>query len=208
MSKNKMKSVKKTKSKLREYAEALITALLLALVIRALVIQAYTIPSGSMIPTLLIGDYILVNKFIYGTKIPFSDKRLLVFKEPKRGDIIVFKYPQDPSRDFIKRVMAVGGEKIEIRGTKIYINDNLIDDPWGYYENQKSVYSEPFIFEVPKDSFFVMGDNRNNSHDSRFWGFVSRDIIVGKAFVIYFSWDKEADFFHKVRWNRIFHLID
>ena len=207
MSKNKMKSVKKTKSKLREYAEALITALLLALVIRALVIQAYTIPSGSMIPTLLIGDYILVNKFIYGTKIPFSDKRLLVFKEPKRGDIIVFKYPQDPSRDFIKRVMAVGGEKIEIRGTKIYINDNLIDDPWGYYENQKSVYSEPFIFEVPKDSFFVMGDNRNNSHDSRFWGFVSRDIIVGKAFVIYFSWDKEADFFHKVRWNRIFHLI-
>ena len=208
MSKNKMKSVKKTKSKLREYAEALITALLLALVIRALVIQAYTIPSGSMIPTLLIGDYILVNKFIYGTKIPFSDKRLLVFKEPKRGDIIVFKYPRDPSRDFIKRVMAVGGEKIEIRGTKIYINDNLIDDPWGYYENQKSVYSEPFIFEVPKDSFFVMGDNRNNSHDSRFWGFVSRDIIVGKAFVIYFSWDKEADFFHKVRWNRIFHLID
>lgn len=207
MSKNKMKSVKKTKSKLREYAEALITALLLALVIRALVIQAYTIPSGSMIPTLLIGDYILVNKFIYGTKIPFSDKRLLTFKEPKRGDIIVFKYPRDPSRDFIKRVMAVGGEKIEIRGTKIYINDNLIDDPWGYYENQKSVYSEPFIFEVPKDSFFVMGDNRNNSHDSRFWGAVSRDNIVGKAFVIYFSWDKEADFFHKVRWNRIFHLI-
>ena len=208
MSKNKMKSVKKTKSKLREYAEALITALLLALVIRALVIQAYTIPSGSMIPTLLIGDYILVNKFIYGTKIPFSDKRLLTFKEPKRGDIIVFKYPRDPSRDFIKRVMAVGGEKIEIRGTKIYINDNLIDDPWGYYENQKSVYSEPFIFEVPKDSFFVMGDNRNNSHDSRFWGAVSPDKIVGKAFVIYFSWDKEADFFHKVRWNRIFHLID
>lgn len=203
MAKNKTEPVKKTKSKNREYAEAILTALILALVIRALLVQAYTIPSGSMIPTLLIGDYILVNKFIYGTKIPFTDRRILKFKDPKRGDIIVFKFPKDPSRDFIKRVIAVGEEKIEIKGKKIYINDKLIDDPWGYYENQKSSYSRPFRFEVPKDNFFVMGDNRNNSHDSRFWGFVSRDMIVGKAFIIYFSWDKEADFFHKVRWKRI-----
>jgi len=191
------------KSKPREYAEALITALILALIIRAFVIQAYKIPSGSMIPTLLIGDHILVNKFIYGTKIPFSNKSVLHFRDPQRGEIVVFKYPKDPSRDFIKRVIAVGDEKLEIHGKKIYISNKLIDDPWGYYEGGESAYSNPITLTVPKDKFFVMGDNRNNSHDSRFWGFVSRNEIVGRAFIIYFSWDKEADIFHKSRWSRI-----
>jgi signal peptidase I len=199
---NKVNKVIK-KSKIREYAEALITALILALIIRAYVIQAYKIPSGSMIPTLLIGDHILVNKFIYGTKIPFSNKRVLNFNEPQRGDIVVFQYPKDPSRDFIKRVIAVGEEKIEIRGENIYINNKLIDDPWGYYEGQQSAYSDPITLTVPKDKYFVMGDNRNNSHDSRFWGFVSRNEIVGRAVVIYFSLDKDADILHMSRWSRI-----
>jgi len=199
---NKVNKVIK-KSKTREYAEALITALILALIIRAYVIQAYKIPSGSMIPTLLIGDHILVNKFIYGTKIPFSNKRVLNFNEPQRGDIVVFQYPKDPSRDFIKRVIAVGEEKLEIRGENIYINNKLIDDPWGYYEGQQSAYSDPITLTVPKDKYFVMGDNRNNSHDSRFWGFVSRNEIVGRAVVIYFSLDKDADILHMSRWSRI-----
>ena len=106
---------KKQKSKIVEYVEAIVTALILALIIRAYVVQAYKIPSGSMLPTLLIGDHILVNKFIFGTKVPFMDKRILVMKEPERGDIIVFEYPRDPERDFIKRVIAVGGEKVEIK---------------------------------------------------------------------------------------------
>jgi len=202
---------KKQKSKKVEYIEAIITAFILALIIRAYVVQAYKIPSGSMIPTLLIGDHILVNKFIYGTDIPFIDKTILVLRDPERGDIIVFKYPQDPERDFIKRIIAVEGDKIEIKNKKIYINDELFNDPWGEYEDKNSLVRGardnygPVI--VPQDKYFVMGDNRDNSHDSRFWGFVSREEIKGEAFIIYFSWNSNGNLLHKIRLDRFFDLL-
>ena len=173
------------KSVLREYTEAILVAVLLALLIRTFVVQAFKIPSGSMIPTLLVGDHILVNKFVYR------------FTAPKRGDVIVFKYPVDESRDFIKRIIAVGGEDLNIKDQKIYVNCKPpepscrpIDDPWGKWEDRFGI-SESTSVKVPPDSYFVMGDNRNNSQDSRYWGFVKRDKIKGRAFLIYWSWDSE-----------------
>ena len=193
--------MKSKKRLLREYAEAIITALILALIIRTYVVQAFKIPSGSMIPTLLIGDHILVNKFIYGTKIPFSDNRLLVFKKPQKGDIIVFKYPKNPEKDFIKRVIAVEGDWIEIRKKQVYINNELLERKYAIYSDSHFVRRDNFgPVKVPPNSLFVMGDNRDNSKDSRFWGFVDLKAVKGKAFMIYWSWDKEN---FGVRWNRI-----
>jgi len=190
------------KSVLREYTEAILVAVLLALLIRTFVVQAFKIPSGSMIPTLLVGDHILVNKFVYR------------FVAPKRGDVIVFKYPVDESRDFIKRIIAVGGEDLNIKDQKIYINCkpveptcNPIDDPWGKWEDRFGTIESTSV-KVPPDSYFVMGDNRNNSQDSRYWGFVKRDKIKGRAFLIYWSWDSERDsILEHVRWSRLGKLI-
>ncbi len=195
----------------REYAEAILIAVVLALFIRAFIVQAFKIPSGSMKPTLQIGDHILVSKFIYGIKIPFTDKTLFSGKEPKRGDIIVFEFPEDPKKDFIKRVIGVPGDVIEIRDKKIWINNELFTANYGSY-------SDPRIFPPsgrPRDNFgpvtvlphslFVMGDNRDQSYDSRFWGFVDYSKVKGKAFIIYWSWDKEN---FGVRWGRLGHLID
>jgi signal peptidase I len=158
-----------------------------------------------MIPTLLVGDHILVNKFLYR------------FRDPHRGDVIVFKYPVDESRDFIKRVVAVGGEELHIRDQKIYINCRPpepscqpIADPWGKYEERLPGTSESTQVHVPEGSYFVMGDNRNNSQDSRYWGFVKRDKIKGKAFLIYWSWDSEREdkpLWERVRWGRLGKLI-
>lgn len=201
--------MKSKKRLLREYAEAIITALLLALLIRAYIIQAFKIPSGSMVPTLLIGDHILVNKFIYGTEIPFSDKRFLVFKKPQRGDIIVFRYPENPERDFIKRAIAIEGDIIESRDKAIYVNGKAVIEPYAYH-------TDPYIMprgngprdnfgpvRVPKDKLFVMGDNRDQSHDSRYWGFVDIKDIKGKAFIIYWSWDPKK----WLRFNRIGRVV-
>lgn len=187
--------MKNKKRLLREYAEAIITALILALVIRAYVIQAFKIPSGSMIPTLLIGDHILVNKFIYGTKIPFTNRRVLVFKKPERGDIIVFKYPENPKKDFIKRVIATEGDVIESRDKTVYMNGKAVTEPYAHHldsnirpgGNDPRDNFGPLI--VPKDKVFVMGDNRDQSYDSRYWGFVDLKDIRGKALIIYWSWD-------------------
>ena len=187
--------MKNKKRLLREYAEAIITALILALIIRAYVIQAFKIPSGSMVPTLLIGDHILVNKFIYGTKIPFSDKQVLMFKKPARGDIIVFKYPENPRKDFIKRVVGIENDKIESRNKKIYVNGKAVIEPYAYHfdsnirpgGNDPRDNFGPLI--VPKGKVFVMGDNRDQSYDSRYWGFVDLKEIKGKALIIYWSWD-------------------
>jgi signal peptidase I len=198
----------------KEYLEPIVIAILIALFIRAFIVQAFKIPSSSMEPTLLVGDHILVNKFIYGIRIPFTDTKLMQFKKPKRGDIIVFIYPKDRSKDFIKRVIGTEGEKVEIMRNKIYINDKVIDDPWGYYD-QKSEwtrYRQPIEkfgpVVVPKDSLFVLGDNRENSQDSRFWGFVNLDAVKGNAFIIYFSLDWYArDLLDKVRWVRLGKLI-
>jgi signal peptidase I len=166
-----------------------------------------------MEPTLLVGDYLLVNKFIYGIRIPYTYIKLFQFEKPQRGDVIVFVYPMDPSKDFIKRIIGTEGEKVEIVHKKIYINDKLIDDPWGNFENIGPAEYRHAIENfgpvvVPKDSLFVMGDNRNNSEDSRFWGFLRVNAVLGKAFVIYFSWDGPArNLLDKVRWSRIGGLI-
>jgi len=192
-----------------EYVKSILVALLLALLIRTFVVQTFNIPSGSMEPTLLVGDYILVNKFIYGSRIPFTHMRVFSWEKPHRGDIVVFIYPVDPSKDFIKRVIATQGEKLQIIHNRIYINDSLVPDPWGYFKP----VGPPWYLEnienygpvvVPKDSLFVMGDNRDNSEDSRFWGFLPVQNVLGEAFMVYFSWNGQAEhLWNKVRWSRI-----
>lgn len=203
--------VKKTnKELLWEYTKAIATALLLALFIRAYFVQAFKIPSGSMIPTLLIGDHILVNKFIYGTKIPFSDGRVLILRNPEKGDIIVFKYPEDPSRDFIKRVMAVEGDVIESRDKVIYINGKPMSEPYVQHTDTslrpKGIEARDNFgpYTVPKGKYFMMGDNRDQSYDSRYWGFVDRKEIKGEAMIIYWSWDSKG---HWPRFGRIGRLV-
>jgi len=195
----------KKKSALREYVEAGIIAVLLALFIRTFVVQAFKIPSGSMEPTLLVGDHILVNKFIYGIKLPFIDKTVVPVSEPDRGDVVVFIYPVDPSKDFIKRVVGVPGDRIHIEGEKVFINGTRYEDEHGYYSAQSGVSASLTRKEefgpvtVPEDHLFVMGDNRYHSYDSRFWGFVPIDSVKGEAFIIYWSWP---------HWRRVFHPID
>jgi len=200
----------KKKGVVREYAEAIITALILALIIRAFVVQAFKIPSGSMIPTLLIGDHILVAKFIYGTEIPFTDKKILVFREPQKGDIIVFKYPKDPSRDFIKRVIAVGGDVVEGRNKNVFVNGRALKEPYIQHTDNDTrpvgmdVRDNFGPVYVPQGKIFVMGDNRDQSYDSRYWGFVDLGEVKGKAFIIYWSWDGKR---HLPRLSRIGRLI-
>jgi signal peptidase I len=205
-----MEQEKTKKHVIREYAESIVIAVVMALIIKAFVIQAFKIPSGSMIPTLKIGDHILVNKFIYGTKLPFTDRIIIPLKRPNRGDIIVFKFPDDEKKDFIKRVIGLPGDIVEIKGKGVYINGSPIDDSY-------AVHSDPMVYPsgiqprdnfgpltVPQGSYFVMGDNRDFSLDSRYWGFVKLNKIKGKAFIIYWSWNGEERW---VRWERIGMLI-
>jgi signal peptidase I len=192
------------KNLLREYLEAAAIAVLLALFIRTFVVQAFKIPSGSMEPTLLIGDHILVNKFLYGVKIPFTRKTVVPISEPRRDDVVVFIYPVDTSKDFIKRVIGLPGDTLEIRDSKIYINGNLYDDKYGRYVDGagKGNPSGGFHYgptTVPEHHLFVMGDNRDHSYDSRFWGFVPIPSVKGKAFIIYWSWPNWGRFFHLIR---------
>lgn len=195
----------KRKSALRENLEAIVIAILLALFVRTFVVQAFKIPSGSMIPTLLIGDHILVNKFIYGVRMPFTNAVLVPVSEPERWDIVVFRYPEDPSIDFIKRVVATGGETVEIRDRVIYVDGRRVDDDHGVWRGFGRFDGENYgPATVPPDHVFVMGDNRNHSYDSRFWGFVSEDALRGKAFIVYYSRDKS---FLDVRWDRIGHML-
>jgi len=201
---------KKKKSGLRENIEAILVAIVLALFIRTFVIQAFKIPSGSMKQTLLVGDHILVNKFIYGVKIPFLQTTIIPITNPKRGDIVVFKFPEDPSKDFIKRVIGIAGDKVEIRDKIVYVNNKPLNHDHGIhtdsYDLPASVQPRdnfgPVI--VPPHKLFVMGDNRDQSYDSRFWGFVDLKAVKGKALMIYWSWDKDN---FGVRWNRIGHLL-
>ncbi len=200
----------RSKSTFREYAEAIGMALLLALFIRTFIVQAFKIPSGSMIPTLQIGDHILVNKLSYGVRIPFWEHYLATFQNVQRGDVIVFIFPEDRSKDFIKRVVAVAGDSVEVRGKKVYINGKQVDDPHAHFEGDdpqapglpsRDGYG-PRV--VPANHVFVMGDNRDRSYDSRFWGFVSLEDVRGKAFLIYWSWDGSDRW---VRWERLGSLI-
>jgi signal peptidase I len=162
-----------------------------------------------MEPTLLVGDHILVNKFIYGIRMPLIGKKVFRFGKPQRGDVIVFIFPRDKSKDFIKRAIGLPGDTVEIRDRKIYINDHLIEDPWGAYSSWDPTTPDNYgPNKVPSHSLFVLGDNRNNSQDSRYWGFVPLDDVLGKAFIMYWSWDWDnPSILNKVRWKRIGHLI-
>ncbi|HKJ05728.1 MAG TPA: signal peptidase I [Geopsychrobacteraceae bacterium] len=193
------------KSWYREWAEALIVAVILALIIRTFLFQAFKIPSGSMLDTLLIGDHLLVNKFIYGTHLPFSDSRFLALREPERGDVIVFEFPEDQGksyfqrRDFIKRVIGVPGDVIEVKNKRVFVNGQpfILEEERHKDTNTVPAVAGPRDFagpiKVPEESYFVMGDNRDYSYDSRFWGFVHMSKIKGLAFIKYWSWDAEKN---------------
>jgi signal peptidase I len=196
----------RAKSTVREYAEALGVALLLALVIRTFVVQAFKIPSGSMLPTLEIGDHILVNKFIYGPRleVPMTQwalGQLPGLREPHPGDIIVFIYPRERDKDFIKRVVAVAGQTIEVHGTKLTIDGKVQEDPHAHYSGTHVDFGP---FTVPAGHVFVMGDNRDQSYDSRFWGPVPMSDIKGLAMVIYWSWGGPR----WVRWDRLGRIVE
>jgi signal peptidase I len=207
---------KPLKSKTREWTESIVVALVLALIIRTFVVQAFKIPSGSMEDTLLIGDHLLVSKFVYGMQIPFTEKRILRFKDPQQGDVIVFEFPEDRNkgyfsrRDFIKRVVGVPGDVVEVREKQVYVNGVKYELPQAIHKETDTIPAEygPRDFmkpvTVPAGSYFVMGDNRDRSYDSRFWGFVTDPEIKGKAFIKYWSWDSER---HLPRITRIGGLI-
>lgn len=176
------------KSVAREWVESILIAFVLAMFIRTFIVQAFKIPTGSMRPTIIEGDLILVNKFIYGAKIPFTNLRLPAFAKLKRGDVIVFIYPEDPKKDFIKRLIALPGETVEIKNGTIYINDHPLLDPvfnQRFYYNRGDLAAEGQKIIVPPDSYFVLGDNSASSKDSRYWGFVPWKDILGKAMLIY-----------------------
>jgi signal peptidase I len=184
----------------QELGESVLIALVLALIIRAFLVQAFSIPSGSMEPTLLVGDYLLVNKLAYGIRNPFTNNILIPTGTPQRGDVVVFIYPQSPDKDYIKRVIGLPGDRIQITNKKLFINGQVtqIPPPSNNPDAPHAIYSDPEITPtqrdnfgpvvVPKDSYFVMGDNRDRSYDSRFWGFVPDKDLKGRAFIIYFSW--------------------
>jgi len=177
------------KSEIREWAESIIIALILALLIRTFVIQAFKIPSGSMIPTFEIGDRIFVSKFIYGARIPFTDIRLPALRQPRRGDIVVFVSPETPKKDFVKRLIATEGETVEIKNGNILINGKGIDGPdsvkSNYYYNRGDFGKELAAVTVPNGFYFTLGDNSANSRDSRYWGFIPKSNLIGKAVLLY-----------------------
>ncbi len=225
------------KSVAREYLESIVVAVILALFIRTFVVQAFKIPTGSMETNLLIGDHLLVNKFVYSPSLGPLEDKLLPKKPIERGDVVVFKFPEDPNRDFIKRVIGLPGETIEIRNKTVFVNGKPLDEPYVHFLEPPLRPDDPEYREgrveawpppgtpnvVPTESLFVMGDNRDNSRDSRYWGFLPRDQVKGRALLVYWSYEAArgeyqrtgyADWirdtlaaFAKTRWTRFFHLI-
>jgi signal peptidase I len=207
------------KSTAREYFESICVAVILALFVRTFVVQAFKIPTGSMENNLLIGDHLLVNKFVFAPTASRVEEMLLPIDPVKRGDILVFKYPEEPDRDFIKRVIALPGETIELRNKQVYIDDKPLDEPYVHYlmppgedggaDIDVRVQYGPVT--VPAGHYFMMGDNRDNSQDSRYWGFLPREYVKGKALFVYFSFgeggDDTAANVLNVRWNRLLHQI-
>ena len=211
------RSRSRIKSTLREYVEALLLAVVLTIVIRGLVLQAFRIPTGSMEDTLLVGDFLFVNKMVYGSEIDigFGGNRLLYYRfpsirDPKPGDIIVFRYPDDPARDFIKRCVAVGGQTVELRDKVLYVDGRAREEPYAVHKDPRVLPREtsrrdnfgPYV--VPQGHLFMMGDNRDNSHDSRFWGALPRNLVKGKAMFLYWSWDADR---RLPRVNRLLHGV-
>jgi signal peptidase I len=227
------------KSILREYFESIVIAVILALFIRTFVVQAFKIPTGSMEENLLIGDHLLVNKFVLGPSASSVERTLLPIGTIKRGEVIVFKYPVEPDRDFIKRVIGLPGETVELKDKKVYINGQPLDEPYVHFlqpPSGGSEFHEETGFDVrerygpvtvPPNQYFVMGDNRDNSQDSRYWGFLPRENVKGKALLIYWSYEGEREdyqdesasatiknlfsvfthFFTRTRWDRMLHQI-
>ncbi|MCP9438331.1 MAG: signal peptidase I [Nitrospira sp.] len=212
------------KSILREYTEAIVVAMLLAFTIRVFVVQAFKIPSGSMIPTLLIGDHILVSKLSYGLQWPsdcklqwnlppincYTSRTLIEFGKPQRGDIIVFRFPEDEEKDFIKRIVGLPGDTVQIRNKVVFVNGQPLDDRAFTQRVDPSIIDGTINprdnfgpVTVPEGSYFVMGDNRDQSLDSRFWGYVREEKIRGKAFRIYWSWNGQGNWTEWVRWERL-----
>ncbi|MGH9463835.1 MAG: signal peptidase I [Vicinamibacteria bacterium] len=223
------------KSTLREYFESICVAVILALFIRTFVVQAFKIPTGSMIDNLLIGDHLLVNKMVYSPTATDLENEVLPVKDIRRGDVIVFKYPSEPERDFIKRVIGLPGDAIRIEEKTVYINGEPLREDYVYYppgqtgEEGYSDYRRDNMPEmiVPPHQIFVMGDNRDNSHDSRFWGTLPRDLVKGRALIIYWSFEAPGEaylatnmfdrikgwawmvvnFYDKTRKDRFFRLV-
>jgi len=198
------------KSVLREYAESLIVAVVLALFVRTFVFQAFKIPTGSMEPNLLIGDHLIVNKMIFAPSATGLERALLPTRAIRRGDVVVFKYPEAPERDFIKRVIGLPGDRLELRNKVLHINDERLDEPWAHYATAASAdafgasgdlreFYGPVT--VPAGQYFMMGDNRDNSEDSRYWGFLPSNYVKGKALFIYFSFDSG------LRWERLLNAV-
>jgi signal peptidase I len=206
------------KSQVREFFESICVAVILAFFVRTFVVQAFKIPTGSMENNLLIGDHLLVNKFVFAPTLTSVEKALLPIDPIRRGDILVFKFPEDPTRDFIKRVIGLPGETIEMRNKKVYIDGKPLDEPYVHFldpPSDEGGSSPPDVdaadlrsgfppMMVPPDQYFMMGDNRDNSQDSRYWGFMRRDYVKGKALFVYFSF---GDGFANVRWSRLLHQI-
>jgi signal peptidase I len=194
----------RTKSAIREYLEAIVLAVILTIVIRGLVVQAFAIPSGSMEETLQVGDFLFVNKMVYGSEIDVGlaghqliYHRFPAIREPKPGDVIVFRYPDDPSRDLIKRCIAVGGQTVELRDKVVFVDGIARDEPYVIHKDPRVLAREasprdnfgPYL--VPLGQLFMMGDNRDNSEDSRFWGGLPRTLVKGQAMIVYWSWDQD-----------------
>ena len=227
------------KSTLREYFESIVIAVILALFVRTFVVQAFKIPTGSMENNLLIGDHLLVNKFVFAPTATALERAALPVRPIHRGDVLVFKFPEDPERDFVKRVIGLPGEKLEMREKRIFINDKPLDEPYVHFLEPPAV---PSAFHettsadlrerygpvtIPADQYFMMGDNRDNSQDSRYWGYLPRSYVKGRALMVYWSYEATEtayqddglwararglvsvalNFFTGTRWSRTFHQI-
>ena len=200
------------KSVVREYFESLVIAVVLALFVRTFVFQAFKIPTGSMEPNLLVGDHLIVNKMIFAPALTGLERALLPGRAIARGDVVVFKYPEEPERDFIKRVIGLPGDRLEVRKKTVYINGEPIDEPYAQRMGPPRPLTAADLREnygpvtVPSDQYFMMGDNRDNSEDSRFWGFLPKSYVKGQALFIYFSFEEGSGPFG-VRWGRLFDRV-
>ncbi len=219
------------KSTVREYFESIVVAVILALFIRTFVVQAFKIPTGSMEPNLLVGDHLLVNKFVFAPRASTLERILLPMRDLHRGDVVVFKFPEEPERDFIKRVIGLPGDTIELRQRQVFINGSKLDEPYAHYLFPQGEGDESTTFDVrerygpvtvPADHYFMMGDNRDNSQDSRYWGFLPAHYVKGRALMIYWSFDSPSgeqpsglggllsslgSIFTATRWDRLLHQI-
>ncbi len=192
---------------IREWVEALIFALVVAMIFRTWLYAPYRVPTGSMIHTIEIGDHLFVNKHAYGYVVPFTDIRLFSSKV-ERNDIVVFPYPEDPSIDFIKRIVAVSGDTIEIVGESVYINGELEKGEFVFYDETLMTLPEHIKITVPKGKLWAMGDNRRNSRDSRSWGFVDEKTVEGKGVIIYWSHDPQQSLISGYRFDRIAKFLE